>query len=292
MAEQQDLELEDREAPAANEPREQAPPERPKLEVDLGEDGGDDRKTRRGRMRELRETLKTERTARENLEKQIAELQGHVRGLGQFQQQTREDPRQREADPDSDPVEVQINGYWAQQQAILAQLRNPEVSGNEASKLEKEWQKLDRKRVALISQHAVAPMINQRPQESDEAHANRILRADFPEVFENEVRRQEAILELHKLVERGAPVSLATARRAAQLVKDRYVRRAPTPTAAEKAKHTSSPGRAAGSAGSKFAPSKLQLNSAKAFTAHLDDLSDEQRVRIWAKKVGRKLDVR
>jgi len=272
-----------------------SPAESTGLQVDLSEDedetvdgennapasGGESKKGRRQSFRKLRDTLEGERTARASLEREIAELRGRVDGIRS------QVPAPVQQAQETDPIDQEIDGLWDQQQFILGQLRAEGIPDAHANRLQEQWRKLDRKRRTLEIKQAVGGEIQQPPSQQD--YENRMLAAEFPEVFGDSIRLQEAKTELMKLVRQGKPLNIITARAAAQAVQGRYVRKPAPLSDSDRAKHASVSGRAgAQGSGDKFTPSSGQLRTARAFTSHLEGISDEERVRIWAKKVGKK----
>jgi len=272
--------------------------ERPQLEVDLSEDDDGDegtsepkekegRRERRGRRyRELGEELKQERAARQKLEQQLAEINGRVSGLQSGLQAL---PRQQ-AQEESDPLTSEIEGIEAQQDAIVTQLRSGQLPDDKAAELAKRHRQLDRQRRKLELQQFAKETGGGEAAPSRTDYENQMLQTEFPDVFNDPIKLQEAKTELVRLNRtRGLPINYATAKLAAKVVQDKYTRKTAPPTDAERARLAAEPGRAgAGGGGTRFAPNKLQLNAARAYTSHLEGLSDEDRVRIWAKNVGKK----
>ncbi len=265
-----------------------------RIEVDLSEDRDDDepnaaatenegtRKSRREQFREFRETTRRSEERAAAAERQLAELRGRVDAMST-----------RTADngqPRTDPQEEQIDGLWRQQQLLLAQIRNPSTADTEAEKLQTEWRKLDRQRRKMELKVDAKDVIPASDAPSQRDYENQILASEYPRVFNDTVAMEEARVEMMKLVRQGKPVSIVTAREAAKRVDERtFGRRPAPPTDSERARHTSVPGQAGSNGGRQtFSPSSTQLRTARAFTAHLPDISDEERVRIWANKVGKK----
>jgi hypothetical protein len=84
----------------------------------------------------------------------------------------------------------------------------------------------------------------------------------------------------------------AIAREACERVLERYGLRkgkSPPPSEADRARYTSTPSRAgaAGSSSGTYTPTLNVLRTARGYTKHLPDLSDEERVAKWYKEVGR-----
>lgn len=258
-----------------------------RIAVDVSDDDDDEspaqpeeKKTRRTRMRELRQTLKSERTERERLAAEVAELRGRISGIAQ---QPREAPRQQE---DADPIGAEYESLVDQQQGILAQMRAEGVTDSQLSKLRSQYNAIDRKKIALVA-------ASQAPRESGQSQGdieNQILASEFPEVFGDPVRLTEAKLELMKLARtKRLPMNLATARLAAKTVAERYARPTSKPSAAAQARHASVPGQAGTGGGpQRFTPTSQQLRAARAYTNHREGLSDEERVKIWYREVGKK----
>jgi len=284
-------EIEEKEVQDLPDASAQPEPQPGRLEVDVSEDSDDDepeaaaapqdKKSRRRHYRELKTELQKEREARANLEREIAEMRGRISAV---QAMPRVIPQ---AAPEADPLEAEIDSVRDQQQGILAQLRSEGLAPEQREKLERQFYSLDRKRIGLIAKAEAGPVA---PQQSREDVENQILASEFPDVFGSRVRLMEARAELVRLMdERKMPLSLATARLAAKTVQERYSRKPSPPSPADAAKHAGIPGRAgAHGGGTKFVPDARQLRAARAFTSHLEGLSDEQRVKIWYDKVGKK----
>lgn len=287
-------ETEDRNDVASVDPNEGRVQEKPQLEVDLTDDGDDDgpveatpekesrRDRRRRKVSELGAELRTEREQRTRLERELAELKGRVSGLQTGFQAL---PRQQ-AEP-ADPLQREIDGIEAQQDAILVQLRNGQMSEEQATNLAKQHRSLERERRKLEMRQFSQESGGGAPDRSE--YENQMLAAEFPEIFNDPIKLGEAKVELMRLNRtRGLPINYATAKLAAKAVADKYTRRSSPPSDADKAKLAAESGRA-GAAGSssRFAPNKMQLSAARAFTSHMEGLSDEQRVKIWAQKVGK-----
>jgi hypothetical protein len=270
--------------------------EKPQLEVDLTEDDDGDegpstapepegRRARRARrIRELDSDLKKERETRQTMERELAELRGRVSAI----QSMPREPAQAEADP----YEPQITALDEQQDAILTLLRSDGVTESRVGELRGKWKQLERQKRKLEYKQAASSDEERGggglPSRTE--YENQMLSTEFPDVFGDRVRLQEAKTELLRLQQsRGLPINYATARMAAKTVQDRYTRKPSAPSSADKAKFAGESGRAgAGGSSGRFAPNKGQLNAARAFTSHLEGLSDEERVKIWATKVGKK----
>lgn len=238
------------------------------------------KKGRRQAYREVRNQLKEEREARAALERQIAELRGHVQGIAAR-------PAPVAAQPQVDPAEEQINDLWTQQQEILRQANTDDtLTAAQRDKLSDKWRKLDRERRKLETERDIGGR-EPAQQQTREDIENEILNDEFPEVFADPVLIQRAKAELMALsrAQKRAP-NLTMAREAARRVSPK--RPAAAPSEADKAKHAGTPGRpgtVGGSGG--FVPTKMQLSAARAYTDHLPNLTDEERVRKWVKDVGK-----
>lgn len=275
-------------------PEEQEQPGR--LQVDLSEDDSDDegdapepKKTRRQRMRELRETLKSERSEREKMQRELAELRGQMQG---YQQSYREPPQRQETP--SDPFAAQLKANRERQQGVLAKLANPNLRPEEQERLQEQYYEIDNERQEIVTQRALLKNGGAREQGLSRMDLERqMLETQYPEVYTNPVRMAEAAAEAARLVhELRKPANFATAQEAARNVSERYKTRIPKPSDSDKAKYTSVPGRAGvNGASTTFVPNKLQLSAARAYTQHLPDLSDAERVRRWMKGPGKKLKI-
>lgn len=279
------------------EPQEEAP--KP-LEVDLSEDADDaepedksgkpPKKERRESFR--RDTMEAARRAQAAeeraaaLERQVAELRGHVQGIQQVV------PRQAQADDDenpSDPAMAEVLGIREQQNGILQQLRAQGITQEETNRLTRQFNKLDQKRRFKETEIVVSrrQMQGPSPQQLQEETDNRQLAAEFPDVFGDPAKMRRAQAELIDMVRAGKPYNIATAREAASKVRGPQ-RRVPAVNEADKARFTSVPAQAGGAPAGRFQPNRLQLSAARAYTSHMPDMSDEERVRVWAKNVGKK----
>lgn len=247
----------------------------------------EDRKGRRAQFRELKQAKVAAEERYLALERQVAELRGRLSipaapALGGQPQQP------------VDPFEDEIESLFDQQQMLL-QAISQATSDAQVKERSEQWRKLDKKRRALeIQQHLNRTGVGQqRSNGADPIQvANQLLQSEFPEVFQSEPMRKRAEAELEELVSRGKPHSIATAREAAERILERYQLRKgkpPAPTAAEQARYTSVSSRAGanGSGSSNYVPSQNVLRTARAWSKHLPDLSDEERVRLWIQKVAK-----
>jgi len=254
--------------------------------VDLSEDEDDespgeptDRKGKRQHFRQLREGLNAEKERNTRLERELAELRGRVSSI---QQAPAPAQQQRE---EADPIDAEMDGIEAQQEALVAQMRDQNISEERFDKLKKQYKQLGRKLVGLAAQKVQR---EQAPAVDPVAYENQMLQAEFPDVFGDPVKLQEAKTELMKLRRAGKPINIVTAREAASIVAKRYRRPTVEPSAADRARHTSVPSRpGASGASASWSPTKAQYSAAMAFTAHLDNLSTEERLKVWVKKVGK-----
>lgn len=280
-------------APAAEEPLEQQgePPTTDDLEVDLSEDIdlGDGKKlppaappdkTKKPNRFKL---LKQENS---ELLRQLAELRGQVTGLGQQRQQ------QPQGEQQPDPLERRLEGLEDQRQGLLTQLSAQGLSKDDGDRLMRQYRKVEREIRETDVVMAARKMGLQPPQRQDpQAVERQILNSEFPQVFGDPYLRAAAEAEMTRLVTKlRKPMSLATAREAAQRVMRNEGLVRPPPNENDKRKLSSvsgSAGGAGGGGGQNFKPSRLQLNAARAYTAHLPDMRDKDRVKKWVKEVGK-----
>lgn len=290
--------------PQAQEKEEQQPEEttgpevlpssEPKVSIDLAElDEPDDnraetpqeRKSKRQQWREVKEGRNRDAEELKSLRQELAELRGRFQNFPQFPQQGQQ---QRQAEP-ADPNESKIESIEAQQQVLLQAIRSAN-DGEVVKSAETQWRKLERQRRDLEIEAAIARRGLDKPPKVDEIEmGNMALRAEYPEIFADDALRLQVQAEMLKLHRQGKPVNLATAREAAERVSPKRVSR--PPSEAEKAKHISVSSRAGaqGSASGNYTPSTAELRTARGYTNHLPNLSDEERVKIWMRDVGRRI---
>lgn len=285
-------------------PQEQAIPESTRVSVDLndldldvadegpiaqGDLGAADRKGRRTQWRELKEARDKAEQRAQLLENQMAEMRGRMSAQPTYVPVPAQ-PRQDAPDPG----EGEIESLWEQQQMILKAIQSPASTQADVDKATEQWRRIERRRQGLIVRQAMRE--HGAPQDdgtaAEDKIVNQLLRADFPEVFANPAMVTRAIGEMQDLMARGKPKSPAVAREACERVMERFGLRRGRPAApseAERAKYTAVPSRAGqgASASGTYTPTPLVLRSARAYTSHLPDLSDEERVRKWARDVGR-----
>lgn len=281
--------------------QQQDPVEPEKLRVDVSEDQDDEGEEkaqaaspeeRRDRRRQWREARQKERerysALEENykgLERRIAEL---TTRLAQPQPQQALQPREQ-----ADPASAEIEAISEQQGDLLALINgSPSATPEQLQRWSARWRALDNKRVDLLVGRRVAQSGRSQQQEDPRASEDRFvaqtLQAEFPEIYASQALSLKAQAEMVELMERhGKPRSLATAREACERVSPR--RRAAPPTANEQARYTAVPSRAGTGGGSSnmVTPSLAQMRTARAYTSHLPDLSDEERFRRWWKEVGK-----
>lgn len=271
------------------------------LEVDLSEPeadddapaaaGGEEKPSKKERREAFRaETVRERNAANERaaaLERQVAQLQGQLNGFAAAQ------PRPQQ--PQADEGDAEVEGMWEQQQGILAQMRaNPAMPETEVARLQRQFRSIDAKRRAKEATNAVRTAMQQQPQSgglTQEDIDNRILASEFPDIMGDPSKRLRATAEMMDLVKQGKPYGLATAREAAAKIRG-PVRRVPAVNEADKAKFTSQASAPGGGSGSqRFTPNRLQIASARAYcdaSPARADLPDEEKVKIWAKEVGKK----
>lgn len=192
------------------------------------------------------------------------------------------------AQPSGDPVADEIKTIRAQQRTIMTALQGTQDPA-QAEKLQDQWNELDEKKVELIAKRN-AP---QREERGDQEVEAKILESEFPDIYASRSRSLRAQSVMAELVERGAPVSIGTARKACQQVmRDLGLGPKPQPSASERARFAGTSGRPGTSGGSSqaFTPTKFQLSAARAWcnTDQRRDLEDGEKVLIWLREVGRK----
>lgn len=258
-----------------DEPEQRAQPERT-----------ENRKGRRAQFREMREAANKKDEQIQQLTREMAELRGQMSAR---QQQVQFIPQQTQQ---MDPVEAEISSIERQQQMILRAVAGA-ANQQEAEQGSQEWRALERKRRALEIQQAMASTSRQQdPTATEDRVVNQMLRAEFPEIMGDGPMRGRAMAEMEELLSRGKPRSIATAREACERVAERHglrKQKAPPPSANAQARYTSVPSRAGtnGSASGQYVPSQNVLRTARAYTKHLPDMSDEDRVRKWVREVGK-----
>lgn len=270
-------------------------PAEEKLTVDLTEDddAGDDtadekqaspqdRKAKRGYARQMREALKDKKDEIETLRREMAELRGRVSAQPVYQPAPQYQPQE-------DPGSRELKSIRDQQSTILRAIQSQGITSQEIERLNDQWHELNDRRTEIISRRGQAPAA-QGP--SQEQIAGQILAAEFPEIYNDTALLKAAEAEMLNLTQRQRkPVSIVTAREALRRVADRegLGRKAPAPTAAQQSKYAAVSARAgANGAGSNtYTPDKNTLALARAYTKHLPNLDDAERVRKWVKEVGR-----
>lgn len=245
------------------------------------------RKGRRAQWRELKEERERDRQRATALEREVAELRGRLSAQPVYvpQQQQAQGP---------DPAEAEIDSLWSQQQMLLRSIQSPNATQKDVDEATESWRKIERQRQRLIIKQETRGSATAETEEAQQDRVvNQLLRADFPEIFASPPMVNRAIAEMQELMlTRGKPKSPAVAREACERVLERFGLRkgkAPVPTASEQARYTSVPSRAgsASSASGTYTPSTNVLRTARAYTNHLKDLSDEERVKKWVREVGR-----
>lgn len=294
--EKEEIEQPGQEAPG-QEPAPQTDPDQVRVNIEELDDDTDaggpvdpaiDRKTRRAQHRELKQALQERDKRIEEMSRQLAEINGRMSQQAQQQPQYVQVPPPV---PEQTEEEAAIATIEETQRAINAAVGNPQLSEAQVQALTKEWNKHERKKNELIAKAVIKREMSSQ-QMSDETIQTRILQNEFSHIYANPVLRASASTEMEYLCYNlGRPRNAATAREALQRVHARLQPpRTAAPTDAQRSKYTSTPGRAGASAGgngSHFTPTKAQLNAARGYTAHLNDLTDEERVRKWVKDVGK-----
>lgn len=264
------------------------PDDGPLASGDLANSDPLDRKGRRSQWRELKEERERDRQRANALEREVAELRGRVSAQPTYQPQ-----QQQAAGPD--PDEAQINGLWDQQQILLRSIQSPNATQADVDKATDAWKGLERQRQRLIVRQAIREDGGGRETEeaAQDRVVNQMLRAEFPEIFSSPPMVNRALAEMQELMlTRGKPKSPAVAREACERVLERHglrKGRPAAPTANEQARYTSVPSRAgsSSSASGTYTPSLNVLRTARGYTKHLADLTDEERVKKWYREVGR-----
>lgn len=194
---------------------------------------------------------------------------------------------ERPAAATGDPVQDRLKAIEDQQDTVMAALRN-EQDDNRARALQGQWRKLDNERIALIARGA-APQPAERNDQEVEA---KILASEFPEIYASRSNALRAQAEMAALVERNAPINIATARKAcANVMKQLGLGPRPEPSAGDRARLAGTPGRPGtnGHGGQSFTPSRNQLSMARAYCNNdaRRDLEDGEKVRIWVREVAK-----
>lgn len=242
------------------------------------------RKGRRAQWRELKEERQRDRDRAMTLEREVAELRGRLSAQPVYV------PQQQAAGPD--PVEAEIDGLWEQQQTLLRSIQSPNVAQADVEKASETWRKLERQRQRLIIRQE-SRGTGETEEAAQDRVVNQMLKSEFPEIFGSPPMVNRAIAEMQELMmTRGKPKSPAVAREACERVLERYglrKGRPAAPTANEQARYTSVPSRAgsSSSASGTYTPSLNVLRTARGYTKHLADLTDEERVRKWYREVGK-----
>jgi hypothetical protein len=237
------------------------------------------RKGRRSQYRELRESNK-------RMEQELAELKGRLSAPAPIVVQA---PAQQQT-PQVDPLEAADEEAYEQQQATLRALSTPGLAPAEDERLRKQYRALERKRHEIGAEAAARRVAARQPQADAQAPERAVLAAAFPKVFEKMSLRAEATERVEELARtRRVPVSIALAQEVCEQI---YVERGfrakpPAATDTERARHTgvSSRPAAANGGGGKFTPDKSQERYALAMYSHRNDLTDEQKVRLYHDRV-------
>ncbi len=256
---------------------------------DLGDAGNPlDRKGRRAQWREEKERRSAAEQRALNLEREVAELRGRVSAIPAYQ------PPQQYQGPTVDHEQAEIDAIWDQQQMVLRSMSSPNMTEDDVKKASEQWRKLDTKRHSLMTRREIRANTTQEdPSAAEDRVVNQMLKAEYPQIFQSPPMVNRAIAEMQELMaQRRTGKSPALAREACERVVERYNLRkgkAPPPSEAERARYTSTSSRAGsgGSSSGTYTPSLNVLRTARGYTKHLPDLSDEERVAKWYKEVGR-----
>jgi hypothetical protein len=235
-----------------------------------------------------------EKHAREaqELREKIAALEARV--SAQPREVQREAPQPTKREETSDPREREVQQIWRMQQRTLAAIRSGQYADAEVREMEDDWRQMDRRRRSIEGAIDSGQSQRQQPQGLTEHDFEKyMLRASFPQIFNKESLRKLADAEFETLKEQGWPDDMSTAREACERVANRkgIGRKPPPPSDAEKARHAGVPGRAgatANGADDKYRPSTYIMGLARAYTAHLPDMTDEERYKHWRRYVGKK----
>lgn len=243
----------------------------------------EDRKGRRRQWREANEERTRQRETITRLERQIAQLEARSQQAPQYVQA----PQQQQQG--TDPTDAEIEDLWNQQQMALRVIQSAQGQAD-VEKASEQWRKLEGKRQKLMVKQAVAEAGGNQPRGPSTGDVEaQILQSEYPEVFANDSLRLRAQAEMIELARRhGKPWGLATAREACERISPKKRTTAPSP--ADQARYTSVASRAGASGGSSggYTPSTLEMRTARAYTKHLPDLSDEERFSRWYRDVGKK----
>ena len=290
------MELEPEQGQPAEEP---APPEQRQLTIDLAEvddDAHEDKtqapqpeqkRARRQAVRELAAQKKELEHRFQTLQTEMAELRGRVSVPAPA------------ANPGTaagaDPLDTELKNIEAQKDGLLTAIQALPQNDPRVPRLAELWQQLQDRRDDIRDEkkEAKKEAKRQRAPEHEEQRRQNIqltLEAEFPQVYSDEELRLRAQAEFAGLRKRGKPDGLATAREACQraMGKSGVGRPIPGPTDLERTRYSGIPARAGtqgGSAG-QWVPNRFEISTARAFTKHMPDLSDEERVRMWAKMTG------
>lgn len=261
--------------------------DKPPLTVDLQAVEDEEPATAPPEQREAGRRHKSDwRKMKESYDQQFSEMRKQnetlLRELQEMRRQPAQQPRAAEPAKDAgDARKAEVRAVRQQQQVVLNMIAHA-PSEEEKNKLIEQYQDLDEKRIALVAA-ANAP----KPQQlTPDQIAYHTLAMEFPDIYADEDLRMEADVEMRKLMKRyHKPYNIATAREALERVMRSNGlggRKVPAPTDVERARFSGvSPRGTAGGSSSNYQPSKFQMNLARAFTAHMPDLSDQERFVHW-----------
>lgn len=291
------MELED---PGQQPQEPQGPPEQRQLTIDLDEVPDDDaaeekgkqqaqpgdRRARREAGRDFRRQKQDYETRLQSLQTEIAELRGRVSVPA---------PAAPASAPaaGADPLEAELSSIETQKAAIITAIETLPRNDPRVAELSAVWQKLQDRRDDIRDEKRESKKHKSGPSDDQQRVKNiqLTLEAEFPQVYSDEELRLRAQAEFAGLIKRGKPDGLATAREACQraLGKAGLGRPTPGPTDLERSRYSGIPSRAGangGGAGNQWTPNRFETATALAFTKHMSHLSDEERIRFWAKKTG------
>lgn len=266
--------------------------EKKPLTVDLtaAEEDDDEPAPREERTREPKRHRSDWRKMKEAHEAQIAEMRAKLAELtgqlGAIRERTAHAPPPPAEKPD--PAKQEIRAVRDQQQALLGMISAAQTV-EEQRRLTEQYHDLDEKRIALISESRTPKKDREQPEITPDTVSYMTLAGEYPEIYDDPDLRLEAQVEMAKLMRKHhKPRSIATAREACQRVMaaNGLGRKIPAPTDTERSRYSSMPARggtASNGAASAYQPSKYQLSMARAYTAHLPDLSDQERFVHWVR---------
>ncbi len=196
----------------------------------------------------------------------------------------------------ADPLDAELTSIEEQKAGLLDAIQALPQNHPRVAALAAMWQKLQDRRDDVRQEKRDAKKRDKEPKGGQDEQRRQViqttLEAEFPQVYASKSMSLRAQAEWQELIERNKPDNLATAREACQraMGKAGLGRPVPGPTDLERTRYSGIPARAGangGGAGNQWIPSRFEINTARAWTKGMDSaLSDEERVRIWAKATG------